>query len=366
MTDYPEDFTDVNIKFPSKNLSGVPTAIFSGAFAVYKSNDTTQSTAGLTFTGSFDSVTGLNNINIDLSSDAFYAAGECYQVVATAGTVDSISIVGEVVGQFTIGLSAAYTRLGAPTGASISADIATAQTDLDTITGSDGVNLASTQQAITFQPITITATGTQTNVTLSGSGTGDALGFTRSGSGDLFSTAWISDVDAILDGNASISAILTDTGTTIPATLTSMAGATFNTSTDSLEAIRNRGDAAWVTGAGGSAPTVEQIRTEMDNNSTKLAAILADTDDLQSNQGNWLTATGFATSAALAVVDSNVDAILTDTGTTIPAQISALNNITAADVWTYGSRSLTNVDVNIVKINGVTIIGDGSGTPFDV
>lgn len=51
--------------------------------------------------------------------------------------------------------------------------------------------------------------------------------------------------------------------------------------------------------------------------------ILADTADLQGNQGAWATATGFATSdaltthaTALGVVDGNVDSILADTGTT--------------------------------------------------
>lgn len=39
-----------------------------------------------------------------------------------------------------------------------------------------------------------------------------------------------------------------------------------------------------------------------------------------------------ATAAALATVDTNVDAILVDTGTTIPAQISGLNDLSAAQV----------------------------------
>lgn len=43
----------------------------------------------------------------------------------------------------------------------------------------------------------------------------------------------------------SVEAILVDTGTTIPARFTGIEGATFNTATDSLEAIRDRGDAAW-------------------------------------------------------------------------------------------------------------------------
>ena len=50
---------------------------------------------------------------------------------------------------------------------------------------------------------------------------------------------------------------------------------------------------------------------------------------------------GLATSSALATVDSNVDDILTDTGTTIPAQISNLNNIDAEDVWTHATRTLS-------------------------
>jgi hypothetical protein len=44
------------------------------------------------------------------------------------------------------------------------------------------------------------------------------------------------------------------------------------------------------------------------------------------------SAAGFASISALATVDSNVDSILTDTGTTIPAQISGLNNVSSADV----------------------------------
>lgn len=203
-----------------------------------------------------------------------------------------------------------------------------------------------------------------------------------------------------------------------------MAGATFDASTDSLEAIRDRGDAAWTTGAGGTPPQLLQSTTiatlssqtsftltagssdddayngaivvitdssssvqkavgsvsdytgstkritlsadpaiftmavgdSIDviaalgsgtgltasetrdalgmasaNLDTQLAtidstadAILLDTDDLQANQGDWATATGFATAADLATVDANVDAILVDTDTTIPGLISNL------------------------------------------
>ncbi len=66
-----------------------------------------------------------------------------------------------------------------------------------------------------------------------------------------------SDTAAILIDTADIQpklGTLTDLGggATVADNLSDMAGATFATGTDSLEAIRDRGDAAWTTGAGGS------------------------------------------------------------------------------------------------------------------
>jgi hypothetical protein len=69
---------------------------------VYKANDVAQSTAGITLTTDFDGVTGLNNVLIDLSADAFYAIGNDYQAIITTGTVNSVSVVGEVVAEFSI------------------------------------------------------------------------------------------------------------------------------------------------------------------------------------------------------------------------------------------------------------------------
>lgn len=75
-------------------------------------------------------------------------------------------------------------------------------------------------------------------------------------------------------------------------------GATWAT-TDTLEAIRDRGDAAWVTATGFATPT---------NVSDAQAAIIADT--------------GATEAAALAA-------------------IAALNNLSAAQVWAYAARTLT-------------------------
>ncbi len=75
----------------------------SPALSVYKDNSTTQSTAGVTLTVDFDSVTGLHHFAIDTSADGtFYSAGSFFDVVITAGTVDSVSVTGSVVASFTL------------------------------------------------------------------------------------------------------------------------------------------------------------------------------------------------------------------------------------------------------------------------
>lgn len=81
----------------SFTLGGTP------ALSVYKDNSLTQSTAGITLTADFDSVTGFNHFAVDTSSDGtFYSSGSFFDVVITTGTVDGVSVVGACVGQFTL------------------------------------------------------------------------------------------------------------------------------------------------------------------------------------------------------------------------------------------------------------------------
>jgi hypothetical protein len=150
----------------------------------------------------------------------------------------------------------------------------------------------------------------------------------------------------------------------------------FNMTENSLEAIRDRGDAAWTTGGAGSIdydgirqqvteglslidldkllsasatgadvatgaviaqlaaadgnwatyrmPTDSQdslrgainaLDGDLSGVDAQVGAILGDTNELQTNQGNWVTAdvNGLATSAALLVVNNNVNSILADT-----------------------------------------------------
>ena len=215
----------------------------------------------------------------------------------------------------------------------------------------------------------------------------------------------VDTVDGVAD------AILVDTGTTIPATLTDMAGATFATGTDSLEALRNRGDAAWTTGAGGTPPqllqsttiatlasqtsftltagsadddayndaivivtdqstsTQKAVGTVSDYTGATLTVTLAadpgiftmatgDTIDIIASTGG-LDAAGVRSAVGLAsanldtqlsTIDTNVDAVLVDTGTTLPASIAGLNDLDAAAVRTAIGLATANLDTQIATL----------------
>ena len=78
-------------------------------------------------------VTGLNEGTVVATSGNGYEAGKSYFAYISAGTVGGVSVVGEVVEQFTVQAGAAFTRLGAPAGASVSADVAVVQADTNDI-----------------------------------------------------------------------------------------------------------------------------------------------------------------------------------------------------------------------------------------
>lgn len=94
----------IDIKFTTRRfttgapftLAGTPTV------AAYPGNSTTEITAGITLTVDFDARTGLNNVRVVASGANGYATATNYVLVVTAGTVDAVSVVGEVVGSFSI------------------------------------------------------------------------------------------------------------------------------------------------------------------------------------------------------------------------------------------------------------------------
>ena len=148
----------VDFKFTTRRFStGAPfTLAGTPAISVYKSNSTTQSTSGITLTADFDTVTGLNHVRIDTTSDGtFYANGSQFDAVITTGTVDSVSVVGEVIGRFTLRAQASLY----PTTAGRTLDVSAGGE-----AGLDWANIGSPTTSVTLSGTTVkTATDVETD-----------------------------------------------------------------------------------------------------------------------------------------------------------------------------------------------------------
>src|SRR3990170_7798991 len=94
----------IDFKFTTRSFStGAPTTLAgTPVISAYVGNSVTQITAGITLTVDFDAVTGLHNIRVVATSGNGYAAGSNYSLVITTGTVGGSSVVGYVVGEFSI------------------------------------------------------------------------------------------------------------------------------------------------------------------------------------------------------------------------------------------------------------------------
>lgn len=154
---------------------------------------------------------------------------------------------------------------------------------------------------------------------------------------------------ATVDSN--VAAILVDTGTTIPALIGTPAGADIAAD---IAAVKSD-TAAVLTDTGTTIPALigtpagADVSADIAAIKAETASIVADTNELQTDWANGgrldllLDAvkavtdllpdagalSSLATASALATVGTNVDSILVDTGTTIPAQITGLNDPTA-------------------------------------
>lgn len=133
--------------FTSRRFStGAPfTLAGSPALACYEDNGDTEITAGITLAVDFDGRTGLNHVRIVATTANGFESGKSYSVVVTSGTVDGVSVVGEVVQTFTIERGAAYGAIGA---ASVTVTSPVAEDENITLTrgddysNSDGAALA--------------------------------------------------------------------------------------------------------------------------------------------------------------------------------------------------------------------------------
>lgn len=210
--DYVEDDT-LYFLWSTNDTSGASiTRATDGTISVYKDNGLTQSTAGITDTEDFDSLTGIHACTIDLSADAFYAIGADYSVVLSGASIDG-QTVNAVIAQFSIENRTAKPKADYPSNfADLSITASTGRVDVASIEGSDATDQI---------------------------------------------TASVPSATDIVD------------------------------EWESQSQADPTGFHVNVLEIGGTAQTAN-------DNGADINAILIDTNELQLNQGNWLTATGFA------------------------------------------------------------------------
>lgn len=151
-------------------------------------------------------------------------------------------------------------------------------------------------------------------------------------------------LDHLLSASASGSDV---TDNSIVAKIVSKSGTadwdSFDNTTDSLEAIRDRGDAAWTTGGGGGGYTPAEIadavldealsgHTTSGSLGKAISDIESDVDSIKNDTGSSIPTTLTTLTGKVDVIDSTADSILEDTGTTLPATLSTLSTLDAAGV----------------------------------
>lgn len=282
------------IQFTTRAFAtGIPTLLAgTPVISAYEDGSLTQITAGITLGVDHDSVSGLNLVTIVATTANGFELGKDYNLVITTGTVDSVSVVGEVVGAFSIGLSAAAVDLANATDGlgALSAFIA----DVPTVAEFDARTLVA---ASYFDPAADTVT------LAAATHTGAVIPTVSVLTGHTVQTA---------DHTAVIAAVKADTAATL---------------IDTNELQINQG--AWAT-ATGFATEAKQDAQDAIITETRLSELDAATAGKVANQ---------------------IDIIQTDTTTDIPALITALNDVAATDIVSGGAINTTGGAVDTTTTN---------------
>lgn len=289
-------------------LAGTP------AVSIYKDNNTTQTTTGVTLTADFDSVAGLNHLTID-TADAFYAAGSFFQAVITTGTVDSVSVVGSVVASWTIRKDSSLK----PTTAARTLDVSAG--------GEAGLDWANIGSPTTAQNLSATNIDVDQIVASVSGAVGSVTGAVGSVTGNV-------------GGN------VTGTVGSVVGAVGSVTGNVGGNVVGSVASVT-----AGVTLAASAIQAIWDALTAALTTAGSIGKKLADW-----TIGTAQTGDSFARLGAPA-------------GASVSADIAAVKADSAAIKLKTDSLTFTvanQVDANTQSINDVTIIGDGSGTPFNV
>ena len=310
--DYPLEET-VHLFFTTRAFAtGIPGTLSAATVEVYEDGTTTPILSSIAVTESVNSRVGLNMVPIVATAANGFNTGASYHAVIQVGTVDSVSVVGEVIGHFSIERSNA------------TVDIAALSTKQD----SDMVVIATAD------------TKTQSDI---------ALGATVVAVSNLQSDMLLVAADA--------TSILVDTKTTIPGTISSV-----------------QSDTAAIEAAGGGLTAAQNSILNsilVDTSATldnKLDSILVDTTSIlvdtkttipatvSNLQSDMLLVASDITSILVdtqATLDNKLDSILVDTGTTIPGTITTLDNEIAS---IYSDTTIVVADTTSILVDTKTTI----------
>ena len=158
-------------------------------------------------------------------------------------------------------------------------------------------------------------------------------------------------------------------GIALEATLTAIKGATFATGTDSLEAIRNRGDAAWTTGgSGGGVNTVTLTYTDDDSN--VVAGLKITCKNVAEDTTVATVATNSLGIAVFALDDATYHFLspstpiydLTNNTKAVSGTTTASYEVTTTAIPSPSDATLCRVYAYMREIEGGTVLGADEGT----
>ena len=353
-----------DIKFTTTAAAtGAPTQLAgSPVISAYPGNSTTQLTAGITLTVDFDAVTGLNNVRVVATAANGYASATDYALVITTGTVGGTSAVGYVVGHFTIGRAASFTRLGAPAGASIAADLVVIDNFVDGIESTLGTP-AGASIAADLLVIDNFVDGLESTIGAAGAG---LTAVPWNAAWDAEAQSEVEDaliahrLDELLNADSDIDGVAPPTvGSVFHELMTKTAGSfTYDQTTDSLEAVRDHvGDGTNLTEAGGTGDHLTALATQasvtaiddlLDSEMPALTTAVADIPTVAEFEARTLVSAGYAS-------PTNI------TAGTITTVTNLTNAPTVGDL-TAAMKASVKAEV-VDSLNADTYAEPGQGTP---
>lgn len=316
---------------PSASVTA--TGIDVGAIQIYKDGSLTQraSTSGFAVDADVDGITGRHWIEINLADNTtagFFTAGSEYLVAVDGLTVDAGSVNG-FIGRFEIGYHGAIHETSIATLASQTSFTLTAgSANNDAYNGCVAVihDVASAIQIAIGRVSDYT--GSTKTVTLAADpgiftmAAGDNISLMPPASVGVGTLTTLDALDTAQD---------TQHGTTQSAIGTAQADLDTLTGTDGVTLATAQGNYA-------PAKAGDQMDLVDAPNATAVAAIQS----------------GLATAAALATVDGNVDAVLVDTGTTLPATLATIAGYIDTEIAAILADTGTTLDGKLNAIQAVT------------